>query len=126
MIARRRCDHDVGGFEIAVHDARVVRGRAPAATCRAMRHDLGHCQPPRFPQDAGEVVALDERHRDVLDALDLAEVVDAHDVLVRDLPRQQQFLLESPLDVARGRRIPGDFRPDRPSRHHHAELASHA
>ena len=55
---------------------------------------------------------FDVRHRDVLDAVDLAEVVNADDVLVRDLPRQEQFLLEAPLDVLRGGRIPSHFRPD--------------
>ena len=41
----------------------------------------------------------DVRHRDVLDAVDLAEVVDADDVLVRDLAREQQFALEAPLEL---------------------------
>ena len=38
---------------------------------------------------------MDERHRDVLDAVDLAEIVDADDVFVRDLTGEQQFLLEA-------------------------------
>ena len=41
----------------------------------------------------GEVVALDVRHRDVLDAVDLAEIVNANDVLVRHLPRQHSSRL---------------------------------
>src|SRR6185436_20795332 len=64
----------------------------------------------------------DERHRDVLDAVDLAHVVNAYDIAVRHLPRQQQFLLEAPLDVAHGDRIPGDLGPHHLHRHHHAQL----
>ena len=57
-------------------------------------------------QNRRQVRPLDVRHRDVLDAVDLSEVVNADDVLVRDLTRQEQFLLEAPLDVLRGGRIP--------------------
>ena len=52
-------------------------------------------------QNRGEVRAVDVRHRDVLDAVDLAEIVNADDVLVRDLARQQQLALEAPLDFGR-------------------------
>ena len=49
---------------------------------------------------------VDVRHRDVLDAVDLAEVVNADDVLVRDLAGEQQLALEAPLDFGRGMRGP--------------------
>jgi hypothetical protein len=45
------------------------------------------------------LTAVDVRHRDVLDAVDLTDVVNANDVLVGDLPREQQLALEAPLDV---------------------------
>ena len=48
-----------------------------------------------------EVGALDVRHRDVLDAADVAEIVNADDVPVRDLPREQQLALETALDFGR-------------------------
>ena len=87
-------DHDVRGLQIAVNDAGVVGGSKAAG-------DLpGDLQSPRngqlavAPQDGREVVALDVRHRDVLDAVDLAQIVNPDDVLVRDLPGEEQFLLE--------------------------------
>ena len=43
-------------------------------------------------------MALDVRHGDVLDAVELADVVDAHDVLVRHLAREQELLLEAPFE----------------------------
>ena len=69
-----------------------------------------------------EVHALTYRHRDVLDAVDVAEVVDAHDVAVRDLSREQQLALEPALDIARRPRIAGDFRPNNLQRDSHAQL----
>ena len=50
-------------------------------------------------------LALDERHRQVLDAVDLAEVVNADDVLVRDLARQHELALEARLELLRRRRV---------------------
>ena len=50
-----------------------------------------HRQLAVAPQHRREVCALDVRHRDVLDAVDLAEVVDADDVLVGDLARENQL-----------------------------------
>src|SRR5829696_6249030 len=52
---------------------------SPATTSRAMR-------------------TIDVRHRDVLDVADVTEVVDAHDVLVRHLPCEQQFAFEAAAD----------------------------
>ena len=64
------------------------------------------------PLDSGrEVGAVDVRHRDVLDAVDLAEVVNADDVLVRDLAGQQQFALEAALDFGSD----GRSRPSSPA-----------
>ena len=86
-------------------DAGFVRrhqaGRRPADDAAAPAAQAAW--PSRLRSDR-QVVALDVRHRDVLDAVDLAEVVNADDVLVRDLARQQQLLLEAPLDRPRRRR----------------------
>ena len=94
-------DHDVGRLEIAMHDAGVVRGLQARGDLPGERHDLRDRQ-ALLAQDRRQVAALDVRHRDVLDAVDLAEVVNADDVLVRDLTREEQLLLEAPLDVLRG------------------------
>ena len=74
------------------------------------RDSARHWQLSLFAQNASQVAALDVRHRDVLDAVDLAEIVDAHDVLVGDLPCEQQLALEPPFEIARRRRVCGDFR----------------
>lgn len=58
-------------------------------------------QLPVPPQDGGEVVALHVRHRDVFDAVDLAEVVNAHHVLVRDLAGEEQLVLEPLFGLGR-------------------------
>jgi membrane-bound serine protease (ClpP class) len=40
---------------------------------------------------------LNVRHRDVFDAVDLAEIVNPYDVLVSDLPRQKELALREEL-----------------------------
>ena len=77
-----------------------------------------HGQRPRRRQarlareDRRQVAALDVRHRDVLDAIHLAEVVDADNVVVGDLPRQEQLALEAALDLPGEVRVARDLRPD--------------
>ena len=106
MMAWSADQHDVGGLEIAVHDAGFVR-----------RHEPGHDVPddataPRAPaacpsrfEHGREIRALEVRHRDVLDAVDLAEIVNADDVLVRDLAGEDQLLLEPALHLPRRIRV---------------------
>jgi hypothetical protein len=48
--------------------------------------------------------------------------MDAHHVAVRDLPREQQLLLEASLQRLCRHRIRAGFGPDHLHRHHHAEL----
>ena len=65
-------DHDVGGFEIAMNDAggmcgREARGHRPRDFQRAGEPAVFFS---RFRMRA-QVLALDKRHRDVLDAVDL-------------------------------------------------------
>ena len=73
----------------------------PDATCRAIDERAIDWQPAFLLQQRREVRALDVRHRDVRDAVDLAEIVDADDVLVRDLAREQQLALEPALECLR-------------------------
>ena len=73
-------------------------------------------------QNRREVGAIDVRHRDVLDAVDLAEVVNADDVLVRHLTREQQLALEAPLDFRSRRRIRHHLRTDHFDRDGNAQL----
>ena len=46
-------------------------------------------------KDGAQVLTFDELHGDELHAFGFAQVVNANDVLVRDLARQDQFLLEA-------------------------------
>ena len=73
-------------------------------------------------EDGRQLLALDERHGDELDAVDLAELVNADDVLVRDLARQQELLLEAALEHRGRRGVRGHFRPDHLERDDDAEL----
>ena len=98
-------DHDVGGFEVAVDHVRFVRfdqsghDRARDPECADGR------QPSLLPKHRGEIGSLDVRHRDVLDAADITEIMNADDVPVRDLPREQQLALETAFDFGRRLRI---------------------
>src|SRR2546427_945509 len=85
-------------------------------------------QPARYlqlallPQHRREIGALDVWHRDVLHAFDVAEIVNADDVLVRDLAREQQLLLELPLDLRRRVRVDGGVGADQLQGDRDAEL----
>ncbi len=94
-------------------------------TGRDAARDLHHALDRQLvlaADDRRQLLALDERHGDELDAVDLAEVVDAHDVLVRHLAREQQFLLEAALQHGGRRGVRRHLRPDDLDRHDHAEL----
>ena len=85
-------------------------------------HDGWNRQRPVAFEHRGEILAIDVRHRDVLDAVDLAEIVDANNVLVRYLPRKQQLALEPPLDIEAGRSDRTELRPNHFERNSDAEL----
>ena len=67
---------------------------------------------------AGEIAAFDEGHGDELDAANVAEIVDAQDVLLRDLAGEQELLFEA----LHGLRIRGQLRADQFQRDGAAEL----
>ncbi len=94
-------DHDVGGLQVAMHDAGFVRrDQAGDDATRDVQRAPDRQRLCSF-EDGREIRALDERHRDVLDAVDVAEIVNSNDVRVRDLARQQQFALETTFDLGR-------------------------
>ncbi len=68
-------------------------------------------------EDGGEVLTVDETHGDVLDAIDLAQVMNAHDVLVSHLTGEQQFTLESLIELGSHLRVGTDLRADYLERH---------
>ena len=82
--------------------AGVVRRLEAGRHLARNRDDSRNWQPRVVAQNGGQIGALDVGHRDVLHAVDLAEIVNADDVLVRDLPRQQKLLLEAAFDVVCG------------------------
>ncbi len=47
-------------------------------------------------KDCLQILAFDVLHGDELDAIGLAQIKNANHVFVRDLPRENQFLLEAP------------------------------
>ncbi len=91
-------DHDVGRFEIPMYHTGLMRRREARRdlACNAQRARQRKRTVAR--ENRGEIRAADVRHRDVLDAVDLAEVVDADDVLVRYLARDEQLTLEATIE----------------------------
>ena len=60
--------------------------------------------------------------RDVLDASNLANVVDPDDILVGDLPSEKQLALEAKLQLPGDERILHDLSTDHLERDRHAQL----
>ena len=115
-------DHDVGRLQVPVHDAGLVRGGEAGGHLSRDSQRARHREPALAPEDRRQVVALDVGHRDVLDALDLAEVVYADDVLVRDLAGEQQLALEAALQLGGRLRLRDGFRSDHLERDRDAQL----
>ena len=115
-------DHDVGGLEVAVDDARVMGGDETRDDTPGDAQRAGNLQPGLLLEDRGQIRAVHERHRDVLDAVDFTKVVNPDDVLVRDLAREKQLPLEAAFDLLRGDRIRGDFGPNDLDRHRHTQF----
>ncbi len=94
----------------------------PCATCCAILITLASGSVPLRRMHLRQRLAFHERHRQVLDAVDLAEVVDADDVLVGDLARQHELALEALLELLRRGRVRLRGRTDHLDRHRDAEL----
>src|SRR5208282_4779903 len=61
-----------------------------------------------FRQNALQIFTIDVLHRDEFHAVGIAQVINTYHVLVRDLPGDNQFLLESLENL----RTPSQFRTD--------------
>ena len=105
-------DHDVGGFQVAMHDPRFVGGREARRHLPGNRDGAILGDPAFLLEQRRQVRSLHVRHRDVRDAVDLAEIVDANHVLVRDLAGQEQLTLEAALAGLGGLGVVGIRRPD--------------
>ncbi len=79
-------DHHVGGLQVPMQHAPLVRGREARAELPRDVERLVRRQPPDALQKGREILAVDVLHREVLLPVDLGDVVDAADVGVRNLP----------------------------------------
>ena len=94
----RRLHHHVRGLQVAVDDARGVRGHDGSRELREDPERLFRGNRTLQIDDGSEVAPVDELHRQVRQATRDAVVVKAADVGVADLPVQAHFALESPED----------------------------
>ena len=93
-------EHDVGRLEVAVEDAALVRrGEAGADLARDLEAALLR-EAADAPEQRREILAVHVLHRQERVPVDLADVVDAADVGMRDLARHAHFGVE--LRQARG------------------------
>jgi hypothetical protein len=89
-------DHDVGRLQIAVQHAPLVcRGDARAELSRDVDR-LVLRDAPDAPEQRREILAVDVLHREEAAAVGVAEVVQAADVLARDLPGDAKLVVKLP------------------------------
>ena len=102
----------LAGFRVAMNHAGGMRGLETGRNPTRNLQNLRDRDCLFAPDDRRELLALDERHRDEFDAVDFADVMDADDIPVGDLSREQQLLLEAPLQIERWppgrRRLPAE------------------
>ena len=111
-------DHDVLRLEVPVHHALAVGFGEAAQHLLHERQRLGDGDFFFLVQHLAQVRPFDELHGEELRPLELAEVVDADDVLVGDFAREDQLLLEA-LENFAARALLG---ADRLERHRPVEL----
>src|SRR5262249_25483190 len=87
-----------------VENAAVVRGGDPGADLAGDLDGLVPRKPADTTEERGQILSVHELHREGVLPLDLADVVDAADVRVRDLPCGPDFVEEA----AEPRRVPSE------------------
>ena len=90
----RVVQHDVGGLQVAMEDAALVRGGQPGAQLPRDVGGLVFREAADAAERRREVLAVHVFHRQVEVTVDLADVVDAADVGVRDLARRPDLVVE--------------------------------
>ena len=94
---------------------------AALSPSRDLPEDVGQArsrEPPNALENRREVFAFDELHGEELDAVELAEIVNPQDVLVRDLARE----LDLPLEALERIGVVADVGPDELQGHIPVEL----
>jgi len=81
-----------------MHDARLVNGGKTVGNLTRDRERADGRHPSLSLEQQAEIGPLHVLHRQVLEAVDLAEVVNANDVGMRDLTRQAELALEAFLE----------------------------
>ena len=87
-------DHHVGGLEVAVQDTAFVRGGHAGTELPRDLHGLVVRHAPDPSQQRAEVLAVHVLHRQETAAVGVTEVVQTAHVLVRDLARHPQLVVE--------------------------------
>ena len=101
-------DQDVLRLQVAVDDALVVGSFEGGAHLAGEFEGAVEGEASFVVDQAGKIAAFDEGHGDELDAADVAQIVYAEDVLLRDLAGQQELLFEA----LHGLRIGGQLGTD--------------
>ena len=81
-------------LEVAMHDAALVRRREPRADLPRDLDRLVFRQAADAPEQGRQILAVHVLHRQKQMAVGFADVVDAADVRMRDLPRRPRFVVE--------------------------------
>ena len=106
-------EHDVRGLEVAVEDALLVRRVQARAELARDLDGLVDGETPDPLEQRREVLAVHVLHREEVAAFDLADVVDAADVRVRDLPREPDLGVEAREEaLVRGDRLGQELQGD--------------
>src|SRR5512132_4182862 len=88
-------NHDVGGLQVPMEYALIVRcGKSRAYLTRDVERLVGR-ESADPPQQRSQVLPVHVLHRKVVLAIQLADVVDAADVRVGDLPRDPDLGIET-------------------------------
>src|SRR5436309_2172101 len=87
-------DHHVGGLQIAMQHAVVVRGGKPCAELAGNLQGFVFGQSPDASEQRSEVFAIDVFHRQKVQPFGFADVEDATDVRVRYLAGDANFAVE--------------------------------
>ncbi len=87
-------EHHVGGLEIAMQHAAIVRGGQPGRNLAPDVERLVGRQTADSLEQRGQVLAVDVLHRQEVRAVELGDVVDAAHVRVRHLTGQADFRQE--------------------------------